>query len=228
MKFTYQEYSALLDRILDEGYETEFFTGSVDNRTVLLRHDIDFSPQKSLRLADIEERHGVRGTYFFLLTSPLYNALNREIRTIITELIKRGHRVGLHFDTHQYWNSEKPDDESLERKVRSELNIISEITGSTVDVVSFHNPPDWVFERSYDEFVSAYESKYFETVEYIADSNQRWRGEDPFDPSSNEPLQILTHPILWGEQDGTKNEFLRQEREDIIENIDKHIDNGMI
>lgn len=231
MKFTYDNYSKLLNQLLSQGYESTFYDNNPNkSNELILRHDIDFSPEKSLKIADIEDKKGVKSTYFFLISSPLYNAINKKTREVIYNLIRRGHRIGLHFDSHQYCDGAEPTVNKLEKKVKSELRILSEITKEHIDIVSFHNPPEWVLNRSFDGFLSTYEKNYFNDIEYVADSNQRWRSEDPLKPISDQSksIQLLTHPILWGEKDGTKNEFLEQEEKRIVQRIHNNIKQGFI
>lgn len=219
IRFTYDTYGDLLDGLRERGFEFASYGGPVEDGQVLLRHDVDWSPSRALRMAELEADRGVTATYFFLLTSPLYNALFRETREVIDRIASLGHDVGLHFSTHQYWSSE-PDDAQLEAAVEREREVLSTLVDDQSEAVSFHIPPEWVLKRSYDGFVSTYEERFFTSIAYRGDSNQRWRDAHPFADEVPDRLQLLVHPGLWAETDQTFAERLdceRVERFDAVE-----------
>lgn len=223
IRFTYEEYVDLLNEIEARGYEFASYGEPVEDGEVLLRHDVDWSPQRALRMAELEADNGVRSTYFFLLSSPFYNALNEGPREIIDRITSLGHRVGLHFSTHQYWSSE-PEDEELEAAVAREREILSSVVEEEVAAVSFHIPPDWVLKRSYDGFLSTYEERFFTAIEYRGDSNQRWRWGRPFAGEFPDRLQILVHPGLWADTDQSFAERLYRERDERFDAISEFLD----
>lgn len=222
VEFTYGWYDRFIRRLTSEGYGFHGFDEEIDLGTVVLRHDVDWSPRKAVRLAEIESDQGACSTFFFLVSSPFYNALDREQRRRIREVLELGHEVGLHFSTHQYWEDE-PDERKLVDRIESECCVLAEAADAPVDAVSFHNPPDWVLRREFDEFTSAYEPRFFEEIEYRADSNQRWRGEHPLAGGIPNRLQILSHPVLWGEHDGWTTDRLREERDYLLGRVSRHL-----
>jgi hypothetical protein len=64
----------------------------------------------------------------------------------------------------------------------------------------------------------------FDDIAYIADSNQRWRDENPFTDGIPAPMQLLTHPILWGEFDAQGTDRLREERDYLFETVSDHLE----
>ena len=90
-----REFELLLSLALSAGYETlplgEFATlEAVPDRVLLLRHDIDSEVATAKRMWHIEERLGVRGTWFFRL-STWDDAL-------IAEIAAGGSEVGYHYE----------------------------------------------------------------------------------------------------------------------------------
>src|ERR1700753_465216 len=71
-------------------------------RGCLWRHDIDFSVHRALRLATIEAEESVRATYFVLLHSSFYNALEPEVAARIREIAGFGHDLAIHIDPASY------------------------------------------------------------------------------------------------------------------------------
>ncbi|MFC7236111.1 hypothetical protein [Halosegnis marinus] len=208
--FTLDEYGALLDALCDRDREFVGYDDPLDEGSVLLRHDVDFSPRRALDCARIEADRGVRATYFFLVSCPLYNLAFRPNRDLLVRLRALGHDVGLHFSTHQYWNDD-PGDDAIEERVAAERDVLAALGADPVDAVSFHRPPEWVFERRFDGFDSTYEPRFFREVAYRSDSNMRWRAEPPFADGVPDRLQLLVHPGLWGPEDADFAERVRTE-----------------
>lgn len=222
--FTYDTYENLVIKLIDEeDFQAKHYNKPIDNNTLLIRHDVDWSPRKAIKIGQIEKNYGISSTYFFFLASPFYNSFNKETRNIIQDLYKMGHEIGLHFSTHQYW-SEPPTPEVLEAKVREEMKALELVSERSIDIVSFHNPPEWIFKQSFKSFISTYESKFFEEITYCADSNQRWRKENPFCGKVTKPLQVLTHPVLWGKKDAFTTDRLREERDYLLNRITTNLE----
>ena len=199
--FTYPWYRSFLDRLQDAGYEFRRFSEGVDGGDVLLRHDVDLSLPDALTMARLEADRGVTATYCVLLTSALYNPLEREQRDRIREIASLGHEVALHFSTHEYWDG-KPNDSELLRRINGEWTVLDTLLSDPPETVSFHDPPSWVLARSFDGVRNTYAPAYFSEIDYVADSGQRWRDQPPAVEDLGESAQILVHPGLWGEEDG--------------------------
>jgi len=200
--FTYDWYCDFLDRVRAEGYEFTTFDGSVEAGEVLLRHDVDLSLEAAIEMARLEANRGVRATYCIMLSSSLYNPMESRWREALHTIDALGHDIGLHFSTHEYWRGRsKPEGTTVARRVGIERSILDAIAPSLSDAVSFHIPPDWVLDRSFDGFQSTYAPDVFGEISYVADSGCRWRSEPPAVSEFPDRVQILTHPGLWGETD---------------------------
>lgn len=202
VEFTYDWYEEALCQLDEQGRTFRSYGEDLDPGCVLLRHDVDLSPEKARRIAEIEASLGIEATYFFGLTFPLYNPLSAPARDVITEIANMGHDIGVHFSTHQYWNTGPPDEAELTEQVHAERAILSTLDLDVISTISFHVPPTWVLGETFEGVDSTYEPKYFEEIAYRGDSNQRWRNEHPFSGGVPPKVQILTHPGLWGETDG--------------------------
>jgi peptidoglycan/xylan/chitin deacetylase (PgdA/CDA1 family) len=207
--FTYDWYGSFLDELLADGRRFRTYDQPLEDGDVLLRHDVDWAPRNALEMARMEAERGVTATYFFLVTSPLYNPLHRPVRLLVQELEELGHDVGLHFSTHQYFEAEPADDVLVDR-VLEERTVLEQVCSDTAEAMSFHRPPEWVFRESYEEFTSTYERRFFEEITYRGDSNQRWREEHPLAGGVPSKMQVLVHPGLWGENDAGFVERLRE------------------
>lgn len=223
LEFTYDSYRNIIDRLQSAGYDFKRFGDQINTGDVLLRHDVDWSPSKALRMARIEHEYDVTATYFFLLSCPLYNMLFSENRRILKEIRELGHDVGLHFNTHQYWDSEPPNND-LEARVEDERQMLLTLTGDLSPAVSFHMPPDWILNKQFESFQNTYAKKFLTDIEYVADSRQRWREEPPFEEGLPDIGQILVHPGSWGEHDATFEERFRAARANQLESTRNYME----
>lgn len=205
--FSYESYRGLLKQLTAADYGFKKYDDRIEHSDVLLRHDVDWSPSKALRMAEIEAELNIYSTYFFLLTSPFYNALFEDNRESIQRIYDLGHDVGVHFSTHQYW-SDAPTDSELEYRVQEEIEILKTVVDDVSDAVSFHIPPDWILREEFQSFDSTYAERFFTDIEYRGDSNQRWRQQHPFTGGIPNTVQILVHPGLWGDMDQSFQERL--------------------
>lgn len=199
MRFTPDSYEELLAGLLDDGYE---FVGFDDPgpREVILRHDVDLSPERALSMARREADLGVSATYFFLVTAPVYDLLEPRQFEAMRTIEALGHEIGLQFDSHRVWD-DRPDGRTLVETVRREMAVLCHLTEGSIEVVSFHVPPDWVLDRRFEEFTSVYAPRYFSEIGYCSDTNQRWRRRRPFVDGVPETVQVLVHPGLWDPRD---------------------------
>ena len=102
MSFTLEGFRDLVGELRGAGYNFRKFSREVPERTVLLRHDIDFSVALAARLAREEAALGIAATYFFMLTSNFYNLLSASSRQLVEEIQALGHTASLHFDPTVY------------------------------------------------------------------------------------------------------------------------------
>ncbi len=199
--FTEDGYRACL--ALAGGYwRFESFGTTTAAPHVLWRHDIDVSPNRALRFAEVENAAGVKATYFFLLHSEFYSCLEQSIRAVMRRIAALGHYVGLHFDVAFY--DDIIDLPSLERRIEFEADVVADLAESRPVAVSFHNPTPQQLER-YDQprlagLVNAYGRPLRTGYHYVSDSNGYWRFHrlhDVLIARANPALHVLTHPEWW-------------------------------
>ena len=76
MEFTYASYKNMLHLLREEGYViTDYHECNSyhEEDIVILRHDIDCSIEKAVKMAELENGMGVCSTYFVLVSSEFYN-----------------------------------------------------------------------------------------------------------------------------------------------------------
>jgi len=199
MKFTYKAYRSMLSNIQNNGYIfTDYHNMDLYEKAVILRHDVDFSPQKALKIAEIEHAMGVKSTYFVLLSTNFYNICSKEINDIFSKIVKYGHAIGLHFDEKRY---SYDTIEELKEKIYFEVDMLSRILNIRVKSVSMHRPSEFILKNELilSGIENTYCNKYFKEIKYVSDSRMYWR-ENPISlVQSNlyKKIQILTHPFWY-------------------------------
>jgi len=200
VSFTLSAYEEILDALRAAGYESVGFDRTPRSGEVVLRHDVDISVRRALAMARAEAAHGFTATYFLQLTTPVYNLLDPQTRLAVRRIQDLGHEIGLHFDAHYHWDG-RPTEAALTARVDREREILGRLTDARIETVSFHVPDEWVLGVDFDGFVNAYSPPFFEAIEYVSDSNQKWRDGRPFADGFPDAFQVLVHPGLWHERD---------------------------
>jgi len=206
--FTREAYRTLLQTLLARGYRVRRFQEAEPARPdLILRHDIDLSPEAALPIARIEAELGLRAVYFFLLDSPIYAPDAPESRSVYRELVAAGHEIGLHFDAARH-----PDDVAvLDREAAEACDRLAGLTGREVETISFHRPARALLGRSaaIGGRLHTYQPRFFSSMDYCSDSRGRWRYGHPCSRASvtaGRALQLLTHPIWWAHDDAGDRE----------------------
>ena len=199
MEFTYKAYQMLIGLLQQGNYAfCTYHNWQQHDRCVILRHDIDYSIEKSLELAQLEASLGVQSTYFVLLTSDFYNVASAKNLKILREIQRLGHEIGLHFD-------EKSYAENTVQHIVEEKAILSEILGTPVSCVSMHRPSKATLEAELQipEMVNSYGKTFFHDFKYLSDSRRRWREpvQDIIQSGTYDRLHILTHAFWYQESE---------------------------
>ncbi len=207
--FTEAGYSQLLS-VAKERFSFKRMDDDLNGDNIALwRHDVDFSPHRALALARIESERSLPATYFVLLSSPFYNALEPEVSGLIKEIASLGHDIGLHYDA----SLVAGDVSAHEGRIRLEADMIAAMIDRPVRSFSLHNPslssdvP--LDDKTYAGLVNATAPMLRSKLEYCSDSNGFWRyrslHEVVADPSVRR-LYALTHAEWWTPQSMSPNE----------------------
>lgn len=205
--FTYQHYQEILKTALKKGYKFSLFSkyNSKNKKIIFLRHDIDVFPKLALKIAQIENKLGIKATYFFLLHCPLYNPLSKDVSQLIKKLRQMKHEVGLHV-----WKIQH---------LEQEIKMAGLLWEHKVKIVSFHNPTSNILNRKFKNIISTYEPHFFSEIEYISDSSMYWLKQCFCQFLWNgryQKLQVLTHPVFWSNK---KNSNLNKMYESALSEI---------
>lgn len=216
MEFTTKAYIELLDLLRHNGYYFCLYRESETvKKSVIIRHDVDFSLEKALEMARLEHDLAVKSTYFILLSTNFYNVFSKESFEKLKQIYSLGHEIGLHFDEKRYDIQTIRD---MQNCVELEAEVLGKLLKTDITVVSMHRPSKLVLENEipFRQIINSYSSKYFKSMKYVSDSRMNWR-EDPIETIESgkyEKLHILTHPFWYSTEIETMEvklkDFLKQ------------------
>lgn len=197
--FSPGSYRALLEDFRSRSYEVRGFADAEPSqRHLILRHDLDITPEAALPLAQIEAKLGMRASYFVLVRGELYNAFAKPQAQAIATLKTLGHEIGLHLDASLYADN----DAAIAAGAAAECVALETLAGITVHTISFHRPVARLVGRTglIAGRRNTYEARFVTEMGYCSDSAGGWHRGRPLDHpviGAGRALQLLTHPIWW-------------------------------
>jgi len=198
--FTIEKYRKFLNDAKKRYVFSSFESLPVNQPHILLRHDLDLSISAGHKIAIIENELGISATYFVLLHSPFYNLLEAKNFILVKEILKLGHNLGFHFDSHFYNIS---NEDELNEKISFEKDLLNNLFNVDIQVFSFHLTNKFTIQSRnyyYGDLINAYSDIFQTQYEYCSDSYGVWRHKRLFDlisETKSKKLQILTHPEWW-------------------------------
>jgi len=192
--FSLDQYRKLLNELTSNGLipTTDWNTKS-SSKTLLLRHDVDFSVDFARKLAAVESDMGIYSTYFFMLTSNMYNLMSYEHQRLVKEIAKMGHKVSIHFD---------PTAHDVLEKFENEKTLFESVFGVEVDIVSIHRPGPFLDNNNVSlcGTPQTYNDAYFKKMKYLSDSGGRDvmpQLTEFLTGGRTQGLHLLIHPLWW-------------------------------
>lgn len=200
--FTFDHYRTLIRETKKKFNFLNYSDLPSDSHFALWRHDVDFSVENALKMAQIEKEEGVKATYFILLHSEFYSFLDKAKVEQVKSIIGQGHDIGLHFDC-QFYDATSVD--TVVNWLEFEKTLLEKVLCCEIKSFSFHNPSvnqiqmkDW----TYAGMVNASATYFYEDVGFVTDSNGFCKEGAILDTihENHRPMQVLTHPVWWSEQ----------------------------
>ena len=202
--FTLDNYKRLLSIALKNYTFSSYSKTEIYNdKTIILRHDVEFSVPIALEMAKIENQLGIESTYFVQLHGDFYNALEANTFNQLKEIKSLGHELALHFDAH-FWQITK--EEELEQFLQIDQDTFTKYFQVEPRVFSFHNNNAFTLscsKASYAGMINVYAEKYKNGIGYCADSTGYWRYEileERLRDANDSVLQLLIHDGMWQEE----------------------------
>ncbi len=224
-RFDYRTYWELISRLtathrpvpfadLRHGFPAEPF--------FILRHDVDYSTQAALILAEQESDRGIRATYFLLPSGLYYNLLDPAHADVPQRLIDLGHEVGLHYDVNLLHRFAR---EKSAQIMRLQVSLLEVLSGSEVQSMAMHQPG----LNGKDTFpqtgglLDAYDDRFFRQMPYISDSCRAWR-DSAWSILESEELpgqfQLALHPVNWSEANRDRVSLFHSVHDDLTKAIE--------
>ena len=142
---------------------------------VILRHDVDRKPMNALRMAELENRRGIKSTYYFRFTKEVFNP------EIIRSVHGLGHEIGYHYET---LSKTKGDYEEALKVFESQLNEFREIC--EVKTIAMHGSPLSKYDNR--DLWNRYDFKHLDIIgdasisitgiNYFSDTGRTWSLRD--------------------------------------------------
>ena len=232
--FSYKEYTHIIDWAKTNYNIMKFsdITSSTDNFCVI-RHDVEYSIDRSYKLAKLEHELGIETTYLFQIRNNCYNALSVRNISLIQKIHNLGHTIGLHVHRGLLHNYDNISD-----LVKQDIDILSNSTNLDINIFSFHRPAiDMLLSNlKIEGLINAYGNLYFHSykdrtpkslrVKYISDSNHMWKYGHPL-TANNSKLQLLMHPFSWTQKgyENTRNfeTLITEKNKEMISSISSEI-----
>jgi len=178
MDFTLNKYNALIESLLKDNYSFQTFKDFIlepKNKSIILRHDVDLLPQNSLRFARIQNKFGIKGSYYFRAVPESWN------KEIILEISELGHEIGYHYET---MDTARGNIDLAMEQFLQHLNELRELV--EVKTICMHGSPRSKFDNkdlwrkyNYKDYGIIGEPYYdidFDKVLYLTDTGRKWDG----------------------------------------------------
>ena len=200
MEYSLQSYRLIMEQALASGYAFAPFTETeaATAKRIYLRHDVDYSLEMALRLAQVNAELGVQGTFFVLLRSQVYNLLSAWSH----DLVRQIHELGQHLALHAATRGLAPD--QIEATLRADFAFVKRNYSMLAPVFSWHNPTADLLRQFSAEQVAhltnVYSARFIKDIAYFSDSNMRHSADDFLDfirSGQYSTLQLLFHPLNW-------------------------------
>lgn len=200
--FTEVGYEAMLREASRRFRFADFSELTGNQWECIWRHDVDMSPHRAVRLAEIEKNAGVRAHYFIMFGSRFYNPFEPGVTQILKRLVGMGHGIGLHFDPSAI---PFPNDSGcVQEALLKQADMLSFTLEASVGSFSLHNPTAaqavGLAKEKYGHLLNVSAPALVNSFSYCSDSNGIWRHRrliDVIRDSSVRRLYALTHPEWW-------------------------------
>jgi hypothetical protein len=210
--FSFRFYRQLIQEAQRHGYAVTSFEhyDPSSTRALIMRHDVDYTLDGVLDLAEIEHQLGARATYLFRVHADEYNLFSCTAYALVRRLGELGHEIGLHFEAMNAGRALGIEPQLL---LRREKQVLESILGFQVHTCSEHREISGVvhqtplFHDSYDPCAAGFrhyamDPKYCRSIKYLSDSNAHWREGDPTQHfGQHDHIQVLIHADWWFAED---------------------------
>lgn len=178
MDFTLSSYKHLINILIKNYWEFQTFHEYLikpKKRCIILRHDVDLLPQNSLTFARIQNKHGIKGSYYFRAVPESMDEL------VIKEIADLGHEIGYHYENLTTCNG------NIEYAIEDfKFNLQKLLEIAPISSICMHGSPSSRYDskdiwkkHNYHDYGIIGEPYFdidFNKVFYLTDTGRRWDG----------------------------------------------------
>ena len=230
--FNYTEYTNIINLIKQNLPIIDFAdVNAHTEKFCVIRHDIEFSIDRAVKLAELEKKLGIKTTYTVQLRNNTYNALSEKNIEAIHYIKGLGHCIALH------QNPPLMPKKDLIDYVLKDIETLEHYYGFEVDRFAFHrcgsNPQLLEKYVEVPDKINCYAKEFFHyfegnkpedfRVHYLADSNHKWKYGHPLHIDYSEypfRMQLLTHPYSWSDNGYTNmpnfNRLIKERNNELV------------
>ena len=202
--------------------------GHINEKYVVMRHDVDRLPENALITAKIDKDAGVKASYYFRSVKESYD------KDIIEQIAEMGHEIGYHYENLSTVcsrngfrklkvKSEKIEDDMSSEAIRDfELNLKKLREFYPVKTICMHGSPLSRYDnrllwekydyRDFDIIGEPYFDIDFSEVFYLTDTGRRWDGDSVSVRDKVVKTEVGLRPIgAYAPVGGQRSEVGKQE-----------------
>lgn len=194
--FTFSKYSKLCEAISGSNYEVftveDYLSNSPKSNFIILRHDIDIKPERSLTIAEIENKFDIKSTYYVRMIDEVFKP------DIVNRIADLGHEIGYHYEV---LDKTKGDYNKAIELFESELKDLRNYWDIKTICMHGNSRTRWDNKdlwKKYDfsKFSilgEAYLSVDLENMVYFSDTARTWNPRYKVKDVSNNPQNPIIH-----------------------------------
>ncbi|WCB46381.1 hypothetical protein [Nitratidesulfovibrio vulgaris] len=197
-----ESYAIIIRTLVSQGWHfSSFVEKNAPEKSVFLRHDIDYTLAWAVETARINARLGATGTFFLQVRCDLYNIFSYESSRMIEEIRQLGQLFGFHHVISHGCSCI----EAVKEELRRDYELFLQAVPWSQPVFAWHNPAHMTqsgFMHLREEFpglANAYGSFTGEQHPYYSDSNARYSPEEilAIIEREQQSFQLALAPMLW-------------------------------
>lgn len=179
LDFTLSKYKELCIAISNSDYVSlpvkDYFSANRPDNFILFRHDVDIKPERSLKMAQIENSFKIKSTYYFRKKPDVF------CPNIIKQIEDLGHEIGYHYEVLDKARGDARKAVEIFEKELLEFRKICEINTICMHgnpLTKWNNKDLWnIYDfRDFGIIGEAYISIDYNDVIYFSDTGRTWNG----------------------------------------------------
>lgn len=219
--FVYKRWEIFCKELKKRGIQTvsaeDVISKNINKKFVILKHDVETNPQKALKMAKIEYKYDLKGSYYV----QAYILKNKKNIKILKEIQQLGHEVSYHHDVMDSNNgdinkAENEFNENIYLFNQNGFNIktVCQHGNPIINRVGYHSNRDFFRDKNISnkyeditEIMVNFKDRIGKEYQYISDAGYGWKIIS--DPENND--------IINSEDKDVRLEVL----ENVLDEIDK-------